>query len=74
MENIRRLDKYLYKPTDDKLKNTRDLRNKLLQRSDWTQGADSPLSQTKREQWATYRQALRDLNMTADPVVWPIEP
>jgi len=50
------------------------LRNKLLQRSDWTQGADSPLSQTKREQWATYRQALRDLNMTADPVVWPIEP
>lgn len=52
---------------------------KLLE-SDWTQGADSPLSDTKKAEWATYRQALRDLPtthakiLTIDNVVWPEEP
>lgn len=36
-------------------------RNRRLEASDWTQMADSPLSDTKKAEWATYRQALRDL-------------
>lgn len=53
--------------------------DKLL-RSDWTQGADSPLSDSKKAEWATYRQALRDLPtthakiLTIDNVTWPEEP
>ena len=39
----------------------REQRNVLLKNSDWTQNNDSPLSETKKQAWATYRQALRDL-------------
>ena len=38
----------------------RTSRNSLLLSSDWTQSADSPLSDSKKAEWATYRQALRD--------------
>jgi len=47
---------------------------------DWTQAADSPLSDTKKAEWATYRQALRDLPNSyttlsnKDDVVWPTPP
>jgi len=53
--------------------------DKLL-KSDWTQGADSTLSDSKKAEWATYRQALRDLPtthakiLTIDNVTWPEEP
>jgi len=36
-------------------------RNLLLVDCDWTQAADSPLTDSKKAEWATYRQALRDL-------------
>lgn len=36
-------------------------RNFDLASSDWTQMADSPLSQEKKAEWAAYRQQLRDL-------------
>jgi hypothetical protein len=36
-------------------------RNNKLLACDWTQFADSPLSATEKAQWATYRQALRDI-------------
>ena len=58
-------------------------RNLLMSKCDWTQGPDSPLSDSAKAQWATYRQALRDLPSTASPtldgpfidnVVWPTEP
>lgn len=39
----------------------REQRNILLTNSDWTQNNDSPLSETKKQAWKTYRQALRDL-------------
>lgn len=58
----------------------RDLRTKLLKASDWTQGADSPLSAEKIAEWATYRQALRDMPdtcsdcATVDDVTWPTKP
>jgi len=58
----------------------RSLRDYKLGRSDWTQVADSPLSDTDKAAWATYRQALRDVpanhpNITdLDEVSWPTEP
>lgn len=36
-------------------------RNELLKESDWTQLNDCPLSDLKKQEWATYRQELRDL-------------
>tara|TARA_R110001606_G_scaffold8060_1_gene35391 strand:- start:7290 stop:7676 length:387 start_codon:yes stop_codon:yes gene_type:complete len=57
----------------------RQNREHLLITSDWTQGADSPLSDAKKIEWQTYRQALRDLTTTSsathpDDVVWPSKP
>jgi hypothetical protein len=58
----------------------RSRRSYLLVACDWTQTVDSPLSAQKKQEWADYRQALRDLtinpptiNSEAD-VIWPIEP
>ena len=36
-------------------------RNNKLFASDWTQMPDSPLTAEKKTEWATYRQALRDV-------------
>ena len=52
-------------------------RDELLKSSDWTQAADSPLSDAKKAEWATYRQQLRDLPAnTSDPAnpTWPTPP
>ena len=52
-------------------------RDRLLAQSDWTQSPDSPLSDTKKQEWATYRQQLRDLpSNTTDPSnpTWPTKP
>jgi hypothetical protein len=42
----------------------RSERNEMLMRSDWTQLPNSGLSEAKRTEWETYRQALRDLPET----------
>ena len=42
-------------------KDLTDKRNSKLIATDWTQFADSPLSDTKKAEWATYRQALREI-------------
>jgi hypothetical protein len=55
----------------------RGIRNALLSSSDWTQMPDTALSDSKKAEWANYRQALRDLPAnTADPSnpTWPEEP
>jgi hypothetical protein len=66
----------------------RDLLNQVIRRdrdillveSDWTQLPDSPLTTEKKTEWATYRQALRDVpaNSTTvadlDAVSWPTKP
>lgn len=55
----------------------RGQRDVTLSKCDFTQGADSPLTAGEMTQWATYRQALRDLPATtADPfnVTWPTAP
>jgi hypothetical protein len=52
-------------------------RDRILANCDWTQMADSPLSDQTKTKWATYRQKLRDLTETySDPnkVVWPVSP
>lgn len=36
-------------------------RNAKLAATDWTQVLDSPLSDSKKTEWQTYRQALRDM-------------
>jgi len=46
----------------------RATRDALLTACDWTQLADSPLTAEKKAEWATYRQALRDL---PDAEGWP---
>ena len=52
----------------------------LLASCDWTQAADSPLNETKRNAWAVYRQQLRDMPDTfanvnsINDVVWPTPP
>ena len=45
----------------------RDYRNNLLRQSDWTVMPDSPLSDSKKTEWKTYRQKLRDITKTAKP-------
>lgn len=55
-------------------------RNQALTLSDWTQVSDSPLTTEKKTEWATYRQALRDLPSTQssaatwDDITWPTPP
>lgn len=48
-------------------------RNNLLSESDWTQFNDSPLSNEKKLEWATYRQLLRDIT-NSTPYTLPIKP
>lgn len=45
----------------------RTVRDALLASCDWTQSSDSPLSDTDKTAWATYRQALRDFPATWTP-------
>ena len=54
----------------------KDARDEMLKSSDWTQMPDSPLSDSDKASWATYRQALRDLPDHADwpNTDWPTKP
>ena len=56
-------------------------RTQKLYASDWTQAADSPLTDAKKAEWVTYRQALRDVpqNLAEDfdnlaGFAWPTPP
>ena len=42
------------------------MRNAELKGCDWTQGNDSPLTESKKAEWATYRQNLRDFPSTVN--------
>jgi len=61
--------------------NLRFARDQLLAKCDWTQMPDTQLSDSKKAEWATYRQALRDVPANAkddlaspDHFTWPTEP
>lgn len=52
-------------------------RDYLLYQSDWTQIQNNPLTPEKQEEWAIYRQQLRDITEQAGypfDVVWPTKP
>lgn len=56
-------------------------RDRGLELSDWTQLPDSPLSPAKKQEWAEFRQKLRDLpnslpedSSDYSSVVWPLRP
>lgn len=51
-------------------------RNQLLLECDWTQLPDNALPSTKKEEWTSYRQMLRDITTQSDPfnIVWPTIP
>lgn len=57
----------------------RSRRDGLLNMSDWTQGSDSPLTEEKKTEWATYRSSLRDITShenwpDLEDSDWPTEP
>ena len=55
----------------------RGRRNGQLRNTDWTQIGDAALAGHTAEEWATYRQVLRDLPQTysrVSEVVWPNDP
>ena len=74
----------IYAPTPESpLTTTQKIRNQrlfMLRDCDWTVVADSPLSDAKKAEWSTYRQALRDLpsqytdSDNFDDVVFPTQP
>jgi hypothetical protein len=61
---------------DSAMANIRGTRNQLLNACDWTQAVDCTIA--KKAEWATYRQALRDLpNGITEPrtfSAWPNNP
>ena len=64
-------------PTEWLQERLRKYRNRRLAQSDWTQAADSPLSDAKKQEWAEYRETLRNLPQTWTPnetVTFPDEP
>ena len=61
----------------DESADVRQRRNQLLNGCDWTQMSDSPLSDSDKTAWATYRQSLRDLPSAEGfpfTMSWPTEP
>ena len=55
----------------------RGQRDGQLRGSDWTQLGDAALGDHTAEEWATYRQVLRDIPQTysrVSEVVWPMNP
>ena len=65
---------------DQLLKRIRAKRRNKLAESDWTQLFDAQLTDAKKAEWATYRQALRDIPEThseatsLDDIIWPTKP
>jgi hypothetical protein len=59
------------------MNHVRGQRDGQLRGSDWTQLGDAALGDHTAEEWATHRQALRDLPQTysrVSEVVWPMDP
>jgi|TARA_R110000782_G_scaffold121865_1_gene213029 hypothetical protein len=58
----------------------RQYRDYYIAQSDWTQTIDSPLSDSKKAEWQSYRQALRDIPanfpdaVSHDYITWPTQP
>jgi hypothetical protein len=61
---------------EEKIDFVRGFRNTWLERSDWTTGNDSPLSDEQKAAWTAYRQELRNMMNVddIDDVVIPTPP
>jgi len=62
---------------EEQAKNVRTQRTEKLRDCDWTQLDDTPMSNTQKADWATYRQALRDVPKQAGfpfDIEWPTQP
>jgi len=62
---------------DSQAKVIRAERNALISECDWTQLDDTPLTESKKQEWATYRQELRDIPLQEGfpfNIVWPQKP
>lgn len=65
------------KRTIEKTNEIRSMRNYLISETDWTQLDDTPVGNAKKLEWASYRQALRDIpSQPGFPwsVSWPEKP
>lgn len=65
------------KQQDEVEEYVRAVRSELLILSDWTQMPDSPLDDSTKTSWATYRTALRDISTQAGfptNITWPTAP
>lgn len=63
--------------TAEKWVEVRRERNTRVSAADWTQLDDAPFDASNKQQWRTYRQALRDLPQAqTDPynITWPTPP
>ena len=62
---------------EEQAKSVRTQRTEKLRDCDWTQLDDTPMSNTQKADWATYRQALRDVPDQAGfpfDIEWPTQP
>ena len=62
------LDSYLSSVESEEMVVFRQMRNQKLLESDWTRIDDCGISTSKKAEWATYRQELRDITKTVTPV------
>ena len=63
--------------TNEKAAAVRLERNNMIAVCDWTQLADTPMTNTQKQAWALYRQTLRDITAQSGfpwNVVWPNKP
>ena len=62
------LDSHLSSVETEEMIVFRQMRNQKLLESDWTRIDDCGISTSKKAEWATYRQELRDITKTVTPV------
>jgi hypothetical protein len=68
---------WLENKTNEAWEKIRKERNQLLGESDYIILADAPVDETQKQEWTTYRQALRDIPQdydSPDEVVYPDKP
>lgn len=62
---------------EKQFQNVKSQRNLLLTNSDWTQIPNNPLTDQQKQDWAVYRQELRDVTSQSGypfNVIWPTPP
>ena len=62
------LDSYLSSVETEEMVVFRQMRNQKLSESDWTRMDDCGITTSKKAEYATYRQELRDITKTVTPV------